>query len=581
MSERQTSSSSEPQEPESAKVLKADPSTPEGGADYNLKILWPLARFVEDREGRGALERLASSAGTSAANFDGKNHWVSLEVFEAFLAGVRTLVPNDAAYKTACVHRLSEAYGPLRYLLWAASPISVLRLMVKTYRTISSVGELSVANFGRAMLHMHVTSTRRISRNTCLLRQAQCGALPTVWGLPPAYVREERCLGLGDHACDLHFRWYNSRQWLPTVLAASLVAVLGVLALRAGLLGSPAVVAMLTMAVGFGGYFLEIERNARINAGTREEVMEALRQLAADEAEARREILDLHQRQKDWSRILEENASEKTVTIQNIVDRVEGMQQARETTLRGFSHDLRNPLAVFKASTDYLRENVDDLGSEGPELIKDLDWSILTMKRMLAELMVVATSQQSFVPLVPQTMDVAQLVERVRRRLRALAQGRELRATAVATREAPAKVELDPLLFDRVIDNLLTNAVKYTERGNISVEADGKPGYLVIKVSDTGRGIDPDELERTFSPGGSDPRARAKDSYGVGLSVVMQLLDQVGGRLEVMSKPGMGTTFWVHFPLKGRASIRPSSPVLEKSERALFSRVVRIRNSHA
>ena len=124
--------------------------------------------------------------------------------------------------------------------------------------------------------------------------------------------------------------------------------------------------------------------------------------------------------------------------------------------------------------------------------------------------------------------------------------------------------------------------------GRYVVELDGTPGYLVIKVSDTGCGIASEDLERIFDPGGSNPKSRRGDSFGVGLSVVVQLLDQIGGRLEVMSRPAAGTTFWVNLPIVAeRRSTVPSSadlslvsgaaPAYDISRVAALSRVVRIR----
>ena len=96
----------------------------------------------------------------------------------------------------------------------------------------------------------------------------------------------------------------------------------------------------------------------------------------------------------------------------------------------------------------------------------------------------------------------------------------------------------------------MTNAVKYTEQGSIVLELDGKPGFLTIKISDTGRGIADEDIERIFHAGGSDPDKREEYSHGLGLSVVVRLLDRMGGKLEVMSFPGRGSTFWVHFPIE-------------------------------
>ncbi|MBW2735422.1 MAG: ATP-binding protein, partial [Deltaproteobacteria bacterium] len=102
--------------------------------------------------------------------------------------------------------------------------------------------------------------------------------------------------------------------------------------------------------------------------------------------------------------------------------------------------------------------------------------------------------------------------------------------------------------------------MKYTGSGSIVVELDGQPKMLSIKISDSGCGIEPEAFEQIFQPGGSDQRSRAVGSYGLGLSVVVRLLAHIGGRLEVMSKPQVGTTFWVFVPVK------PEQPVsLEES----------------
>jgi signal transduction histidine kinase len=183
---------------------------------------------------------------------------------------------------------------------------------------------------------------------------------------------------------------------------------------------------------------------------------------------------------------------------------------------------------------------------------------------MLGDFVSAATAKRAIVRVIPQKLDVASLTTSLTRRLRALVQGRPIVPSVMRTREAPDTIYFDPLVFDRVTDNLLTNAAKYTERGSIVVEVTGKDGFIVIQVSDSGRGIDEVELERIFQPDGSNKDSRARDSFGVGLSVVLQLLEQVGGSLEVMSQPGRGTTFWANFPVGSEAtlqqSLRPSMP---------------------
>jgi signal transduction histidine kinase len=552
-------------------------------ADYNLRILWPLARWIDEHAAPGALAEVVAGTGTTPADFDGKTRWVSAEAFETIIARARARMPDDATFRRACAHRIHEAYGPIRYVLWAASPAAVYAQSVKTFRLVSTVGKPSVVTQGRTHVHVRVESTGKpISRLTCLMRQAQSQALPTLWGLPAASLREDSCIGLGDPACSEHYRWYAPRSVLPTLLGALVFALVGVTLGMTGFKALPpaASVIFLTLLGAAFGYIVEGRRTDRANEATRAEVTDALRQLAVDESESRREVLEHGQRQREWTRLVEEEMTSRAAAVQKLTAGVEELHQARASTLLGFSHDLRNPLQIIQMSAEYLHEAPAlRADRDAADSVRDITTSVERMRRMLGDLVVVTKSQRDFVTMAPQRVDTAELLESLRRRLRALAYGGDVRTTAFATREAPDHLEIDPLALDRIIDNLLTNAVKYTDRGSIVLELDGTPGHLVIKVSDTGRGIEPNAVERIFHAGGSSVDSRRGDSFGVGLSVVVQLLEQIGGRLEVMSKPASGTTFWVYLPVeaRSRASQSEFDPKKESTDETL-SRVVRIRS---
>jgi anti-sigma regulatory factor (Ser/Thr protein kinase) len=129
---------------------------------------------------------------------------------------------------------------------------------------------------------------------------------------------------------------------------------------------------------------------------------------------------------------------------------------------------------------------------------------------------------------------------------------------------------VDPLRFDRIIDNLITNAAKYTDRGSITVTLDGAPGLLIVRIADTGRGLSPPELRRLFF-GRELTAARHSPSggWGLGLGVVVRLLAELGGELHVESTAGRGSTFEVRLPLAPPAA-SPSvvRAVAERDERA-------------
>ncbi|MGA7124353.1 MAG: hypothetical protein WBY94_29900, partial [Polyangiaceae bacterium] len=122
---------------------------PSGTADYNLRILWPLARWIEDQHGAEKLTSVLEGTGVVASQFDAKNDWVSAETFETFLTRARALMPDDEAWMRAATYRIKEAYGPIRYVLWAASPGAVFSQMGKSYSLVSTVGKFTVLSQDR------------------------------------------------------------------------------------------------------------------------------------------------------------------------------------------------------------------------------------------------------------------------------------------------------------------------------------------------------------------------------------------------------------------------------------------------
>jgi signal transduction histidine kinase len=553
----------------------------ETGADYNLRILQPPALFLEEEFGTATLEEVMDEAGLSREELDGKSNWAAHEQIERFLLGLRRHVKDEQEFKQACCYKLRESYGAARFVLRAVSPQLVYERAAKDFGMISKVARTEVISSGRNFHSGRYTTQRPESRLMCLSRQAQIAALPTLWGLPPATLTEDSCVGLGDDECVYHLRWYAHRRWLP--LAAGIL--LGIAA-AFGLnnLGIDAIPLWVTLPIlgGLAGYAFELRRTNKANLKIGDEINDALRELARDDAESRREVLEFHRREREWGQRMEAAVAERTATLEDVLEQVKRMHEEKRSVLRGFSHDLTNPFQMVYSQASILRHMRDQLTPELQTLVDEQNEAVERMKLMLKELVDAASTDAGLIRVSPERMDVGPLVDVLRRRAQAFVHGRDIRVSVFSTREAPSSIVTDRLVFDRVVDNLLTNAAKYTERGSILVELDGKPGFLTLKVSDTGCGIDDEDIDRIFRPKGSDPRRRGAGSHGVGLSVVVQLMAQIGGKLEVKSMAGKGTTFWAHFPevieepekAEGRTTSRP-----RLSEDELIGQVVNIRKS--
>jgi signal transduction histidine kinase len=565
-------------------------NSPAASADFSLRILWTLARWIEDKKGAAELAKAAAAASVRPENFDGSTYWVSHAQFEAFFAYARELAGSDEVFKEACAYRFVESYGAFRYMMWALSQQQMAEAAAKlSPKVVANVGRFEILKSERDRFEVRYRSDCAESRLSCLCRQVHWTVGPTMWGLPPTQLTEHACMAKGDEYCEYHLRWFERSRILPVILgiAAGVVAGVIVTTVKAPWLGS----ALLPLLGGALGYILELRRIGTLNVSFANDLHGVLRDLGQSEAETRTEIVGLHQRQREWLRLMEQQVTERTRALEKIVEGLDGLQQSRVTKIRGFSHDLRNPLFVVRGNTQFLRERFNE-GEEG-DALRDVELAAVQIEAMLSRLMEVATAETGFVKLAPKPLAVAPLAETFRRRLKALVHGRDIKVSVFCTREAPDEIVIDPVVFDRVVDNLLTNAAKYTDRGSILLELSGTPpvapnlpggaasstgdgGFLTLKLSDTGQGIAAADVDRIFRPRSSSDEPARPNSYGVGLSSVVRLLAQIGGRLDVMSKADVGTTFWAHFPATPPAE-QKRAPVGEDNLESMITRVVTIR----
>lgn len=526
-------------------------------ADLSLKLASPLLDYLVAHRGAEILDALAASTGLAPASLSAASAWVSHADFERLLAAARSHLRSDEEFEAACAYGVDPRRGPLRLLLAALGPREAYELGARHVRLHSSIGAASTQRDRAGAVVVRYTSEKAESRLMCLSRQARLKQLPVMWSLPPAQLEELACMARGGDACVYRLRVYERRRWLPVVFG---LAVGSALALAARALGTNDWFVAVTLILGGGGLalLLELARAMRLNAVTARELSHDYLEMARTDATTRREILELTQRQHEWIHRLEERELDVADARERLSRGIEALRSRWEGSIRGFSHDLRSPLAVIKMNLSYLREIGAVQGAEGSEILDDLDAGVERMEQLLGELKSLAAIGSEHMRLAPEAIFVPGLTEQLRARLGALVVGRGLDTSVLASRDAPELIVCDRVLLDRVLDSLMSNACTRTERGSIVVELEGTPGFLTIKLSDTGAGFDETKLTQILqrSTSGQPPQPGA-EGWDVGLSVAVPLLARIGGRVEVMSKPEVGTTFWVHLPLEIRGTLAP------------------------
>jgi signal transduction histidine kinase len=521
-------------------------------ADLNLRLLRPLVRYVTDNYGRVELDRIARASGLTLDDLDGSTRWGSLEQMESVLMGARRLMPDDRTFLEACAYEVDEPRGPIRLVVGAISPTAAYEIGCKNMRLVSTMSFFDFELIRRGEVRIRYRTTRRESRLMCFTRQAQISHVPKLWGLPVAHLTEESCVAHGDDCCSYHVHVYEARRWIPAFVGVA-VGAAAVIALYVG--GYP-VSPLWPIISGILGYLYDQRQATIANRRTQEGINAAYLQMARDDATVRRELFELTQRQKTWGHLMEDEVVDKVDLLNQLVAEVEQIHPSPVVPLKRTTNGLDNPLATIRSGLEQLRGISP---TEARPTVDRLSQTVVALDRKLRTIARLANSAPGLVSLCSRTVAVSPLADELRNRLKALVRGKDVRVSVFSVRDAPEQITIDIVLFNRIIDNLLLNAAEFTERGSIVLEVGGSPDFLTIKLSDTGGTLREDEVGKIFRPVTRGPNGYG---YGAGLSVVVQLLASVGGKLDVMTHTGKGTTFWAHFPLSKERAVGAADPVL-------------------
>lgn len=516
--------------------------------EINLRVAQPMFRYVRQHFGESELERLVEGVGLPLSHLRRSAVWISHERFEAILLALRDLVSSDQEFMRACAHEMRKVYGPMLLVLRCMTVHTAYDAMASTLHLASKISRFEIVGRGRRSIRLRYTSERKESRLMCLSRQAVQRLGPSLWlGNAPGVLHERSCIAHGDDACVYDIRWYEPLR-LRRALAGALVGGAAALAIPGALVDPLLAFGLLPLGGLMGGMFFEQRRMLADYVKFHDDSTLEFERIVQAHAKAVDEVLALHERERQWSQRLQSNLDNRSNRLEQVLHRLED-NQSQTDKLRTLSHDISNPLTVLAATAEHLKSSkkIDDPFDK--ESVGALESAVGQLSRLVGELFNIVRERPSEQKLEAAEIDVAAMTERIRRQLRATVMGRDVRVSVFQTRDAPEKIHSVPLLVDRILDNVLTNACKYTETGSIVAEVRGKDEHLELMLSDTGRGIDPARIEQVFLASGPDPVPPAVGtSHGDGMSIVIRLLDQLSGRLEIMSDPGVGTTLWVRIP---------------------------------
>lgn len=239
---------------------------------------------------------------------------------------------------------------------------------------------------------------------------------------------------------------------------------------------------------------------------------------------------------------LKQDLRERNRALADARDEAEKANRAKSYFLAAASHDLRQPLHAMQLYIEALRHRLSD--PKALAILTDLDSVAASSGAMLNTLLDISQLEAGMLEPQMSAFDVSEVLQRVVRAHYPAAYSK-----GIALRLAPCRrmVLSDPMFMERIVSNLVSNAIRYTERGKILVGCRRRGDRIAVEVLDTGLGIAPDSLARIyddFFQCDNHERDRSK-GLGLGLAIVRRLAGTLGHRLETYSTVGHGSRFCV------------------------------------
>jgi two-component system sensor histidine kinase MtrB len=269
---------------------------------------------------------------------------------------------------------------------------------------------------------------------------------------------------------------------------------------------------------------------------------------------------DFRQRMKVYSQdeisTLGNAFNEMAESLEQQIARLENLSRVQQRFVSDVSHELRTPLTTLRMASEVIHSSKDTFDPTVTRSAELLVGQLDRFERLLEDLLEVSRFDAEVAVLEAVDFDIVQLVNRCAEDLALVAKGRKTQIF-VKSSEPAVMIKADIRRVERILRNLLTNAIDHAEEVQIDVQIEASEHDVAVGVRDYGVGLDESALTRVFDRfWRADPsRARTRGGTGLGLSIALEDARLHNGELEVWGRPGRGAHFVVTLPRKTWESI--------------------------
>jgi len=241
--------------------------------------------------------------------------------------------------------------------------------------------------------------------------------------------------------------------------------------------------------------------------------------------------------------------NEMAGTISKNIRELKETDEFRKELISNVSHDLRTPVASIQGYAETLLLKKDKIAPEEQTKYLEIIYSSCEkLQKLVSDLFELSKLQTNQIKLNPEPFSIAELISDIANKYRIISQKKGISINAFVPKENTL-VNADIILIDRVLQNLIDNAIKFCKEGdyiNIEIHSEGV-GKIKISIADSGEGIKPDELPYIFER--YYKGKKYSESTGLGLAIVKKIIDLHHSNIQVFSQFGKGTTFTFQLPV--------------------------------
>jgi signal transduction histidine kinase len=542
-------------------LQKTEERTPDDAPELSVRAVSVLLLHFRREYGEERTRQLwqKHNLGLSYEYLTTLTNFVSFQFLQKLVTAlVAETGDPDFTRKAGRLSFTPEAIGYLYHVVRTFGTARAVYLkLVDLFPTLNRVAQFTVEALSSH--HMVISYQSRYAepnRHLCEGRMAQFASVPTIWDLPPAQVMELQCQVRGAECCRYELAWHEPvRGWrMGAGLLAGVTVGTGM-----GLLGLgplPVLLPVISLGSAFFGAWLdaryEVRRKDEYLAAQNEGLLQSLRDLERRYDEIFRSNLALEDRVAARTReITEANAKlEQALVTQKELTRL------KSEFFDNVSHELRTPLTLILLSLESLLQR-DPVTIPGPvrQHLATMDRSAQRLLKLINNLLDLAQMEAGKTRLRYQPVELFGLLNSLLSPFKVMAEKKGIRLALEGDKVTAIHGDVERI--EIVFQNLISNALKFTQEGTVTVRIREDDAMVHVEVVDTGPGIAPQDIPVIFDrfAQADSTGTRRFGGTGIGLALVKETVDLHSGKIGVRSEVGKGSTFHVQLP-KGTAHIR-------------------------